>query len=101
MNDMMRNLMENQQQVAERLKEIKVVADAGSGAVKIEANAKCEVLNITLDPEKIDVTDTEALEDTLLIATNRVMKLALKAQEEETRKSLNSLMPGGLSGLFG
>lgn len=101
MNDMMKNLKANQEEMEKKLRESTVKADSGSGEVTVKANGKCEILNIAIDHEKIDLTDHEALEDLILVTINRAIKLAQKEQERETQKSLNSIMPGGLSGLFG
>ncbi len=101
MGDMMDNLRKNQEMVEARLKEIRVNGEAGDGAIKVEADGKGEILNISINPDKIDMQDTDNLEDLLLVAVNRAIALAQKSQETEAQKSLNSLIPGGLGGLFG
>lgn len=97
----MDNLRKNQEMVEARLKEIRVNGEAGDGAIKVEADGKGEILNISINPDKIDMQDTDNLEDLLLVAVNRAIALAQKSQETEAQKSLNSLIPGGLGGLFG
>lgn len=97
----MDNLRKNQEMVEARLKEIRVNGEAGDRAIKVEADGKGEILNISINPDKIDMQDTDNLEDLLLVAVNRAIALAQKSQETEAQKSLNSLIPGGLGGLFG
>lgn len=101
MNDMMKKMKANQEQMQKKLKEVKVKADSGNGAVTIEADGTGEILNIKIDQAKIDSDDTEALEDLILVATNRVLEMAEKQEKKEAQKSLGSMMPGGLSEMFG
>lgn len=84
----------------QKLAEITVNADAGDGAIVVVAGADMSIRNIKIDPEKVDLTDREQLEDLLIVAVNEALELAKKTAALETNKLLEGMLPGGLGGLF-
>lgn len=99
----MGDMKEKQKQIRDQLATITVEAEAGNGAVKVTANAKREILNISIDKEAIDLEDMEQLEDLVMVAVNRVLELAAEKEMVETQKIVKSILPPGLgdmSGLF-
>ncbi len=102
--DLLGNLEEQQQQMAEKLESITVEADAGGGAVKVSATASRKILNISIDKEKLDWGDVEMVEDLVLTAVNNALEKAAIKEAAESKKMISQMMPsglGGLSGLFG
>lgn len=97
--DMLGNLQENQEKMKEALAAITVEAEVGDGAVKIQANAAREILNISIDKEKVSLEDTEELEDLLIVAMNRVIELASAKEAEESQKMVSNMLPPGMEGL--
>jgi len=97
--DMLGNLQENQEKMKEALSAIQVEAEAGDGAVKVQANAAREILNISIDKEKVSLEDTEELEDLLVVAINRVIELASVKEAEESQKMVSNMLPPGMEGL--
>jgi len=97
--DLFGNFEEKQTELKEQLAKITVAAEAGDGAIKITANANREITNISIDKEKIDLTDAEELEDLLLVAVNRVMELAVDTEANETQKMMQDILPPGLGNL--
>ncbi len=97
--DMLGNLQENQEKMKETLSSIQVEAEAGDGAVKVQANAAREILNISIDKEKVSLEDTEELEDLLVVAINRVIELASVKEAEESQKMVSNMLPPGMEGL--
>jgi nucleoid-associated protein EbfC len=95
------NMEEMQKEMKAKLAAITVTGEAGDGAVVVTANANREVINISLDPEKLDMEDKEQLEDLLMVATNRALEQAAAQEQEEAQGMLNNILPGGLSGLGG
>lgn len=95
MFDMMDMLQGMQEQQNERLKEIIIETEAGDGMIKIQANAKQELLNVSIDPSLLDTEDVEQLEDLILIAVNRAMETARMAADEEVQKMAKGMMPPG------
>jgi len=99
MENLFGNLGEQQEKMKEALASITVEAEAGDGAVKIQANAGREILNIAIDKEKIDLEDMEQLEDLLLVAMNRVIEQASLKEAEESQKMVSNMLPPGMEGL--
>ena len=98
------NLEEMQNQMREALKEIQVNAEAGGGAIKIEANAAREITNVSIDPDFLANAEAEELEDLMLVAINNVLAAATAKEAEHTQNMIKNMMPpgmGGLSNLFG
>ena len=95
----MGNFQEKQEKMKETLIAITVEAEAGDGAVKIQANAAREILNIAIDKEKVSLEDTEELEDLLVVAMNRVILLASEKEAEESQKMVSNILPPGMEGL--
>jgi len=99
LGDLMGNFEEKQQKMQESLKLITVEAEAGDGAVKVQANAAREVLNVSIDKTKIDLEDMDQLEDLLVVAVNRVIEQASLKEAEESQKILSDMLPPGMGGL--
>jgi len=97
--DMLGNFQEKQEKMKEALTAITVEAEAGDGAVTIQANAAREILNISIDKEKVSLDDTEELEDLLVVAMNRVISLASEKEAEESQKMVSNILPPGMEGL--
>lgn len=93
------NFQEKQEELKAKLQEIEVEAEAGDGAVKVTANAARQILNIDIDHDKIDLSDKEGLEDLILVAINRVIKLAAEKELAESQAMLKDILPPGLGGL--
>jgi DNA-binding YbaB/EbfC family protein len=102
--DLLGNMEQQQAAMREELDRVELKEILGDGAVEITASGNGEILNISIDKEKIDLTDTEELEDLLLIAINRVLEKSDAAEAAATQESLKNIMPpgmGGLGSLFG
>lgn len=97
--DLLGNMQQQQEDMAAKLDEIIVEADAGGGAVKIKATASRKILNISIDKEKLDWDDVEMVEDLVLTAMNNVIEKASIKEAAESQKLISQMMPGGLSGL--
>ena len=97
--DMMGQMQEMQAKMKAKLSTIEVSGEAGDGLVRVTANAAREIMNIKIDPSLAD--DMEALEDLLLVATNRALEAAAEKEAAEGQSMLGDMLPGGLGGLFG
>lgn len=95
------NLEEQQAKMAERLGQIKLVADAGDGAIKIECNAAGTIENITIDPAVVEQGDAEQLEDLMITAVNRAFQLIKETESREANSLLKDMLPPGMGNLFG
>jgi len=95
----MGNLEEKQAKMKEALSAIQVESEAGDGAIKISANANRKILNIAIDKSKIDLSETEELEDLLVVALNRVLTQAAEKEAAEGQKLMKDMLPPGLGGI--
>lgn len=99
--DLLGNLEKQQQMMQQKLAEIVVEGNSGDNAVVVQATAELLVKNIKIDPEKVDLSDHEQLEDLVLVAVNEALEAAKKAAAAESGKLFEGLMPpGGLDGLL-
>lgn len=101
LGDLFGDMEAKQKEMQKKLAIIEVDAEAGDGAVKVKVNANKELLNISIDQNKISLEDVEALEDFILIAVNRAMELAGTEQEKASKSLINEMLPPGFGGLFG
>ena len=97
--DMMGNMQEKQDQMAKKLKEIKLRHE-GDGFV-IELNAAREILNVEVPKTLLNEDAQEQLQDLLIVQLNRALEKAEEAQAKESSSMINDLLPGGLGGMFG
>lgn len=90
---MQTKMAEMQQQLAEKT----VECSSGGGMVKIVMNGQHEIRSISIDPEVVDPTDVEMLEDLVVAAVNEA-----RAKVDEMVKTEMSSLTGGLPlpGLF-
>jgi nucleoid-associated protein EbfC len=99
--DLMGNMKERQAELQASLSRITVEASAGEGAIQVVAAANRQVLNIRIDKDRIDVSDTEQLEDLLLVAVNRALDLATQKERDATQDLVKSMLPPGFDHLLG
>ena len=93
----MRGQMEQMQ--AEMAKKT-VTADAGGGMVQATVNGKLELVKLTIDKTRVDVNDTEMLEDVIIAAVNAAQARAGQMMQAEMQKKAQEmgLPPGMLPG---
>jgi DNA-binding YbaB/EbfC family protein len=97
-------LMKQAQQVQERLAEMQarlaektVEATSGGGMVKVIMNGKHEVVSLKIDPEVVNPSDVEMLEDLIIAAFSEA-----RTRVDDMVRSEMSTLTGGLPipGLF-
>ncbi|MEM1325293.1 MAG: YbaB/EbfC family nucleoid-associated protein [Bacteroidota bacterium] len=93
------NLEEQQQQMEEKLRAVVVYGSAGDGAVKVTANAAQDVTDISIDASKIDTSDTDQLEDLVLLAVQEALNNAKEKAAAASQDMINQMLPGGLGSL--
>lgn len=97
--DMLNNMQDRQKEMRSKLAEITVEAEAADGAIKVTANANREIVNISINKEKLDWDDPEQLEDLLLVAINRALESAAEREAAESQQLLKDMLPPGLGNL--
>ncbi len=97
-DDILGDVNEQQEKIESKLREMEILKKSEHGEVEIIVNAKKDIVDITINKQ---FEDNAELEDLLVLTIKEAMKEADRIAAEETQNLLNSIMPGGLSGLFG
>jgi len=100
----MGKLLKQAQQVQERLAEMQaklgektVEASAGGGMVKVIMNGHHEVVSVKIEPEVVNPSDVEMLEDLVIAALNE----ARAKVDDMIRREMSSLTGGlPIPGMF-
>jgi DNA-binding YbaB/EbfC family protein len=94
-----RQIQEKMQQAKEELARKTVTADAGGGMVQATVNGKMELVQLKIDKDKVDVNDTELLEDVIIAAVNAAQHRAAEMLQDEMRKQASQMgLPPGMLG---
>lgn len=96
-----KQLQEKMKQVQDELAHKQVSADSGAGMVTAVVNGRLEVVKIRIDKNKVDVNDTEMLEDLIVAAINAAQTKAAAMMKDEMGKVASDLglPPGAIPGL--
>ena len=97
----MKQMEEMQAKMQEQLAAQTFEAEAGGGAVKVTCDGTRTVQNVSIDPDQVDPSDTEALEDLLVVAVNRVLQQAAEYEAQQAGGMMDNMLPGGLGSLLG
>lgn len=107
---MLQQIQKMQEDIAARqaaLEEETVEVSVGGGAITIVITCAQKVQSITINPDVIDTEDEDwvaDLQDLLVAATNQAIEQSqtyAAQQMQEITGGLDSMLPGGLGGLFG
>lgn len=93
MKDQMALVMKLKKAQKELAKEI-VEVEAGDGAVVIQINGEMKIIDVTIDPEQVDLENIDELEGWVKAA----VRDGLKEAQEMAAEKMKPFM-GGLSGL--
>ena len=96
-----REMQERMKSIQEELARRTVEADAGGGMVTATVNGRLEVTRLRIDKTRIDVNDTEMLEDVTVAAIAAAQRKASEMIREEMSKAAGEmgLPPGALPGM--
>jgi DNA-binding YbaB/EbfC family protein len=96
-----REMQENIQKMQEELARQTLTADAGGGMVSAVVNGRMEVVKVRIDKSKIDLNDTEMLEDVITAAIAAAQAKAGEMMRSEMQKMAAGagLPPGLLPGM--
>jgi len=101
-------MMAQQQQAQEALKEERVEASAGGGMVKVVASGDLRLQSITIDPDAVDPEDVEMLQDLVTAAVNEALRQVEELAASKMGGGMGDMDPnsmlealGGLGGLGG
>jgi DNA-binding YbaB/EbfC family protein len=83
--------------VQEELAQRTVEASAGGGMVTVVVTGKQEIMSITIEPEVIDASDKEMLQDLVVAAVNEGLRKSQEMVAEEMKKITGGLQIPGLT----
>lgn len=90
-------MQQNMQKMQEELGRRTVSADAGGGMVTATVNGRLEVMSIKIDKSRVDVNDTEMLEDLVVAAIRAAQtKSAQEMQAEMSKLTAGMGLPPGM-----
>ena len=95
LNQMMKQAKALQDKLKQQLDEIRVEATAGGGMVTVKMNGNKAVTEVKIDPEVVDKSDVEMLQDLITAAVNEASRKVDQAAEREI-----GALAGNLPGLF-
>ena len=92
-----REMQGQAQKMQEELAKKQVTADAGGGMVQATVNGKMELVKIRIDKSKVDVNDTELLEDVIVAAVHGAQSRAAQMMQDEVQKAAGAMgLPPGI-----
>ncbi len=83
--------------VQEELAQKTVEASAGGGMVTVVVTGKQEIMSISIEPEVIDASDKEMLQDLVVAAVNEGLRKSQEMVAEEMKKITGGLQIPGLT----
>ena len=102
LNDLMKQARQMQDQVQKMQEELArktVTADAGGGMVQATVNGRLELVALKIDKSKIDLNDTEMLEDVIVAAVHGAQGRAADMMKQEMQKAAGEMgLPPGMLG---
>lgn len=75
------------------LKDVTVEGTAGGGAVRVVMNAQRDVMSVTIDPEVLEGSDADMLEDLLLSALRDAKQRSDEVAAREMAKATGGMLP--------
>ena len=94
-----KEMQEKMQAMQEELGKRQVSADAGGGMVEATVNGRMELLRVRIDKTRVDVNDTEMIEDLVVAAVNAAqVKAAEMVRTEMGKVSAQLGLPPGMMG---
>lgn len=79
----------------EKLADLEVEAESGSGLVKVKMNGHFEIRRLALDPKALESGDRAMLEDLITAAVNAAVEKARAAADEAMTKATGGVkVPG-------
>ena len=99
--DLLGNLQQQQEEMRKKLAQVNIEAEVADGAVVVKANGNKEILDVKIDPEKLDWNDQEQVLDLIIAAVNRAIETASDKEKEEAQQMMQNMLPPGLGNLFG
>ena len=93
-NKKMKKMLEEAQRMQDQLQrdlgEMRISATSGGGVVTATLNGQKELMELTIDPDAVDPSDVEMLQDLVVAAVNE----ATRRVDEEVQQKVGGMMGG-------
>lgn len=90
----MGQMQDMQAKMQEKLRKEEFTESAGGDLIQVTVNGVREITNISIDPSLLGGDDAEAIEDMLVVATNRALTKAAQAEATEGESIIQGMLPG-------
>ncbi len=98
------NLMEEmnaaQEELQRKMDALELSHSFRDGAIRVTLNGQSQITSLDIDPQKVDLSDKDQLEDLLIITLNEALSRLEQMKVELTNDSMKDLLPPGMDGLF-
>ena len=91
-------VMQQSQEVERELSETRIEATSGGGMVRATVTGRGEVLEIKIDPQVVDPSDVQMLEDLVVSAIREATERAQAIRNEKVKELTGGL---GIGDMFG
>jgi len=92
----MQALVQQAQQLQEKLQQTVIEASAGGGSVTVKMNGAKKLLAVTIDPEMVKSGDLEMLQDLVVAAVNEGSRKVDETLQSNLGGMLGGMLGGGL-----
>ncbi len=90
---MLEQAQKMQEQLRDAIRQIRVEASSGGGAVTVTMSGTKEILALKIDPNAVE-GDIELLQDLIIAAVNECGRKVDEAVQQQALKNLNLNLPG-------
>ena len=94
MQQMMKDVQKQQEEMQKKLGEIQVDASAGGGIVTVMMSGAKELISIKIEPDAVKEGDVEMLQDLIVAAVNEASRKADEKAQEAMRSQFGGLLGG-------
>jgi DNA-binding YbaB/EbfC family protein len=97
------NIMKLQKElknIQKKLKKIETQGESRDGAIRATVNGDFKLVNITIDPEFLEKSDREKLEESIMAAVNSAVEQSKSFAAKEMSKLTGGMNIPGLSDFF-
>ena len=92
-----REMQGKMQAMQEELARKQISADAGGGMVEATVNGRLELIRVKIDKARVDLSDTEMLEDLVVAAVHAAQTKALEMSQAEMQRMASEMgLPPGM-----
>jgi nucleoid-associated protein EbfC len=95
---MAQQMQQEMLRVQTELEAVQVDGSAGGGVVKAVVTGKQELVSVTIDPDAVDPSDVEMLQDLIVAAVNDALRASREVAEQKMAAVTGGLQIPGMWG---